>query len=138
MDKRVKNAIIFAGGVGLGAIAGGVGVAYKLVTSKTIGRALAKVVLEEMFWESDKVENSRHRYGFVFDFDSRKEAEDTLDKIIDVLETYDVVTVADVLDILGQSSGHQDDVYGWVTSSRFEVYRTNNGYRLSLPKPSFI
>ena len=138
MDNRVKNAIIFAGGVGIGAITGGIAVMYKLMSSKAFSRALAKMVLEEMFEEPVEVKHSRHSYGFFFDFDSRSEAENVLNQIIEVLETYEVVTVSDVLHIVGQSSEHRDDVYGWITSNRFNVYKTDNGYRLSLPKPSFV
>lgn len=69
---------------------------------------------------------------------SRADAEEVLDSMNEMLDLYDIVSVADLYDLVGIEGQHTDNNYGWTDLSRATVVRTSDGYLLKLPKPSPI
>lgn len=76
---------------------------------------------------------SSHRYIEEPVFGSRVEANKVLDSMIDILEKYGVVTVADFHDLCDITSNYIDNQYGWVNLKEAEIIRIRARYKLSLP-----
>lgn len=76
-----------------------------------------------------------------FDFDSiawesRGEAEEILDLLIDVIEEDGEVTVGTFYDLAGVDCDYTADDYGWTNLSRANAVKTRYGdYILNLPRP---
>lgn len=70
--------------------------------------------------------------------DNRGEAEDVLDRMEELIDTYGIVSVADYYDLVGESCAYTDNKYGWTTLRTAEVVRVRDGYRISLPRPKPI
>lgn len=68
----------------------------------------------------------------------RSDAEQVLDGLVDILDQYDAVSVADLYEMIGMESSHVHNKYGWENLSRAEVLRVREGYLLSLPRPIVI
>lgn len=67
-------------------------------------------------------------------FETRAEAEDVLDSMIDLMQRYHQVTVADLFDAAGVSgNGYTDNSYGWTDLSSAAIVKDRRGYLLSLP-----
>lgn len=81
----------------------------------------------------DRRKSTNYHYSDII-IDSRGEAEEVLSRMGEIIEEYDVVSVADLYDLLGVPSNYTDNKYGWTNISRAEVERTRDGYRLKLPK----
>lgn len=69
---------------------------------------------------------------------SRVEAEETLSQMFDILEKFEAVTVADLWEILGQTSQYTDNRYGWTDLRGSTVSRVRGGYLLDLPRPELL
>ena len=78
------------------------------------------------------------RTGYSYDdikLESRGEAEAVLRHMGDLIETYGVVSVADLYDLVGESHNYTDNKYGWTNLRNAEPVRARGGgYLLSLPK----
>lgn len=66
---------------------------------------------------------------------TREDAENVLDSMMDILRQYEVVSVADVYDLVGIESNYTDNNYGWTRLGSARVVRTRNGWELDLPRP---
>ena len=85
----------------------------------------------------DRPARSRGRYGYDYDdiiLDTRKEAEEVLDRMDDLIDNYGVVSVADLYDLVGISGNYTDNKYGWTNLRNADVQRVRDGYLLKLPK----
>ena len=85
----------------------------------------------------DRPARSRGRYGYDYDdiiLDTRKEAEEVLDRMDDLIDSYGVVSVADLYDLVGISGNYTDNKYGWTNLRNADVQRVRDGYLLKLPK----
>lgn len=74
-----------------------------------------------------------------YDFDaivleSRGEAEEVLDRLCELIDTYKVASVADLYDLVGVDFEYTDNKYGWTNLRNSEVIRVRDGYTLKLPK----
>lgn len=80
-------------------------------------------------------ENSRddYRYDDII-LDNRGEAEEVLSGMVDILDRYHVVSIADLYDLVGLSSRSTDHNYGWTNLSSASTARVKDGYLLKLPK----
>lgn len=67
-------------------------------------------------------------------FDTRGEVERILDRMDDLLDTYNAVTVADFYELAGVTVNPTDYNYGWVNLSRASIQRTREGYIINLPR----
>ena len=89
--------------------------------------------------ESERPLRVRNRYA-VRDmiFDDRGSAEKVLDNMRDLIMANKAVSVADFLDMTGNDSNYTDCKYGWVDLRNVGVYRTDDGYRIDLPRPELL
>lgn len=83
--------------------------------------------------------NISHRARAVHDFDeilieTRGEAEEVLDRLQDLIDNYEMATVADLYDLVGITGTYTDDKWGWVDIRTASVHQVRNGYLLNLPK----
>ena len=67
--------------------------------------------------------------------DSRGEAEDVLSRMNDLIDTYRIVSVADLYDLVGLTCDYTAQKYGWTNLRNAEVVRVRDGFMLKLPKP---
>ena len=70
--------------------------------------------------------------------ESRGEAEDVLDNLVELIQTYNVVSVADYYDMVGIESNFTDNKYGWTNLREATVDRVRRGYCIKLPRPKEI
>lgn len=66
--------------------------------------------------------------------ETRGEAERVLDQMQEVIETYGMVSVADLYDSVGLTGDYTDNKYGWTNIRNAEAIRVRDGYALRLPK----
>lgn len=82
-------------------------------------------------------DTTRTRSGYSYDdivLESRGEAEDVLSRMDELVETYGVVAVADLYDLVGITGEYTDNKYGWTNIRNAEVIRVRDGYMLKLPR----
>ena len=80
---------------------------------------------------------SRTRTGYSHDdiiLETRGEAEEVLDRMNELIDTYGIVSVADMYDLVGISCNYTDNKYGWTNIRNAEPIRVRDGYMLKLPK----
>lgn len=70
--------------------------------------------------------------------DSRAEAQGVLDQLFTLVDDYDVATVADLYEMVGQTGSFTDEKWGWVDVRGASVTRVKGGYLLDLPRPEPI
>ena len=72
-------------------------------------------------------------------FETRGAAEDGLDELNAILDTYKVVRVADLYDFAQLTPPHTSNKYGWTSLRNAEVIRLNGGgYIIKLPRACAI
>lgn len=87
----------------------------------------------------DDINHSRPRYSYDdVILDTRGEAEEVLTRMDEILDTYGVVSVADLYDLVGISGSYPDNKYGWTNLKNAEPIRVRDGYLLKLPKAAPI
>ena len=64
---------------------------------------------------------------------SREEANLVLERLIDIVDKYEVASLADLYDLIGQPSSPIDNKWGWTYLNTAEIRQTRNGYLLELP-----
>lgn len=64
---------------------------------------------------------------------TREEAELVVERLNDVLDTYDVVSLADLYDMLGLATSHIDNKWGWTVIRSIPIRQIRQGYLLELP-----
>lgn len=93
---------------------------------------------------SDRDRRDEYRYirsGYSYDdvlLPTRGDAEEVLDAMGALIETYGVVSVADMYDLVGVTCNYTDNKYGWTNIRNAEPVRVRDGYILKLPKPGPI
>ena len=81
------------------------------------------------------------RSGYSFDdivIPSRREADEVLEKMDEIIDRYDIVSVSDYYDLVGETGNYTDNKYGWSSLRTAEVVRVRDGYIIKLPKPKVI
>lgn len=82
---------------------------------------------------------SRNRFDYDdIVFETRGEAESVRRQMLDVIDRYGFVTVADMYDMAGITPPYTSNNYGWVSIRSAEAVRVRDGYVLKLPKASPI
>ncbi len=72
-------------------------------------------------------------------FESRGEAEEVLSSLVDIVNDYEIATVADFYDLVGITGSFTDNKYGWSNFQGVTVSRARGGgYVINLPRPIFI
>ena len=109
-------------------------------TGRSRRKSNASVVSYRNYYDSRREErysSSRTRTGYSYDdvvLETRGEAEDVLSRMDELIDTYGVVSVADLYDLVGISCNYTDNKYGWTNLRNAEPVRVRDGYMLKLPK----
>ncbi|HVI79595.1 MAG TPA: hypothetical protein VM715_15800 [Candidatus Acidoferrum sp.] len=78
---------------------------------------------------------ARHDFGEI-ELQSRRDAEDVIDRMFDVLSRYGSVTVATLYELTGIQTSHTDEKWGWTSLTGAKAISQRNGrYLLDLPDP---
>lgn len=75
--------------------------------------------------------------GYSYDdivLSSRGDAEEVLSQMNDLIDTYSIVSVGDLYDLVGMTGNYTDNRYGWTNLRTAEVVRTRDGWMLKLPR----
>ena len=68
-----------------------------------------------------------------FILSSREEAELVLERMNDIIETYEVVSVADLNDLVGFPTSYVDNKWGWSYLGDVQIHQVREGYLINLP-----
>lgn len=83
--------------------------------------------------------DNRMRNGYSYDdivLDNRGDAEMIIRQLDDLMETYKVVRVADLYDMVGMVHNYTDNNYGWTNIRNAEAVRLRDGrYMVKMPRP---
>lgn len=71
-------------------------------------------------------------------FDTRKEAQDVLDEMVDYLMKYEKVSVSRLYDFCGITPPISSNKFGWYSLAGSETVTVGDGYGLRLPEPKPI
>lgn len=85
------------------------------------------------------VRRSKYDFSNII-INTARDAEDLLDSMQNLIDTYDAVSVQDFYDLIDQPqmSDYTDDDFGWTSLGGADVVRTHGGYYLDLPRPKPI
>lgn len=75
--------------------------------------------------------------GYSYDdiiLNTRGEAEDVLSRMDELIETYGLVRVADLYDLVGITGNFTDNKYGWTNIRNASVVRVKDGYMVKMPR----
>lgn len=85
-------------------------------------------------YESRSTIASRYNFDDIT-IESKAEAEEVLERMDELLDTYGMVSVADLCELVGISSEYTDNKYGWTSLRNAKVVRLRgNEYMLDLPR----
>lgn len=88
----------------------------------------------------DKPNDREHNRRSSFDYDdillaSRGEAESILDRMDELISTYDVVSVADFYELADiTNENYMNNKYGWKDIRNAKIVRTRDGYMIRMPR----
>jgi hypothetical protein len=107
------------------------------------GSPAAKVNYRQYFRDRDDPDYNRPRaqaqYGYDdIIFETRGDAEEVLYRMQELLERFDVVSVADLFDMAGISCNYTDNKYGWTDLRNAHVTRIRDGYVIDLPRATSL
>jgi len=84
---------------------------------------------------TSKPARARHSFDEL-ELDTRQGAEEVIDRMMDILSQWEVVSVADLYALVGFEVTHTDYKWGWTDLGGAGVDRTRSGgYLLNLPQP---
>ena len=69
---------------------------------------------------------------------TRTEAESVLSRMYDLIENYNMVTVAEFYSLVGISAEFTDENWGWRDLRSANIQHIRDGFRINLPKPEEI
>lgn len=77
--------------------------------------------------------SSRYSYDDII-LDSRGEAEDVLSRMDEIMDTYGLVRVTDLYDLVGITGNYTDNKYGWTNIRSADIVRVRDGYMIKMPR----
>jgi len=96
---------------------------------------LRNVVVNNMVTKYNKTSINRHNGGIEdIVFDTRSDAQEVLNQLDDLMTTYQLVSVADLYNLIGKTNSFTDNKYGWIDLKKAHVRRIRSGYSIDLPK----
>lgn len=91
------------------------------------------------YYDRDKsVQTQTKPSSYSFDqvvMNSRGDAEQVLDNLIDMTREYKAASVGDFCDLVGIDNNFTDYKYGWTNLSKTTISRTRDGYIIDFPTP---
>ncbi len=67
--------------------------------------------------------------------ETRVEAEETIDSLFELVSTYEVATMRDLLSLVGEPHNTTDEDWGWTDLRGARVHKVRGGYLIDLPRP---
>lgn len=67
-------------------------------------------------------------------FERAQDAELVLEELVNTIDQYGVVSVADFYDLIGKATHFTDNEYGWMDLGSARTRRTSGGYVIDLPR----
>lgn len=64
---------------------------------------------------------------------SKSDAEAVVEGLINIVDKYEIASVADLYELLGLPSSHVDNKWGWTHLSGVDVQQVREGYQISFP-----
>lgn len=80
---------------------------------------------------------NRHEFDDIF-LDSKAEARDVLNNLMDLVEDYGRASVEDFYDLVGITSQYTDSRWGWTDLRNAYIENTRNGWIIRLPRTVVI
>lgn len=80
---------------------------------------------------------ARHDFSEII-LATRVEADEVIERMYDLYNRYELVTVADLYNLVGEPPEYTDDKWGWTEMNGIEVRRVRSGYLLELPRPTSL
>lgn len=74
-----------------------------------------------------------HDFGEIL-IQDRGEAEEVIDRLVDLIDRFNVATVSDLFELVGVSAEYSDEKWGWYNLASARAVRTRDGYLLDLPR----
>lgn len=74
-----------------------------------------------------------HDFGEII-IPDRGEAEEVIDRLVDLIDRFGVATISDLYDLVGVTSDYADEKWGWYNLASARAVRTRDGYLLDLPR----
>ena len=95
------------------------------------------------YYQDDRRDYARPRTQSQYSYDdivfkNRGDAEEVLYRMEELLERFEVVSVADLFDMAGVSCNYTDNKYGWTDLRDAYVKRVSDGYIISLPRATTL
>lgn len=109
-------------------------------TARKSGSGASKISYRDYYGKKDedrRYSSTQTRSGYGYNdvtVDTRGEAEEVLMRMDELIETYGVVRVADLYDLVGITGEYTDNKYGWTNVRNAEVIRVREGYLIRMPK----
>lgn len=99
----------------------------------------SKVSYRDYYERRDEPRNYTSGRRSVYNYDdiivaTRGEAENVIENLLDIIEEYGMVSVADLYDLVGITGQYTDHKYGWTNLRNADYVRVRDGYLLKLPK----
>lgn len=144
MNKYVKGAMVFVGGMIGGFVLCGtitINAALKsddfreFITRKIsdkISDKISKWLWGESSEHGTDVKQAKNRRTDII-YESLGSANEVLHNMMDIIDKYGYVTVADMLDLSGKPCSYIDNRYGWVDLRAASIVSTRDGYIIDLP-----
>lgn len=82
-------------------------------------------------------ERSSYSYNDLI-FNNRGDAEVVLERMYELLDRFEAVSVADLFDLAGESSNYTDNKYGWTNLDEARVQGVREGYIIQLPRATTL
>lgn len=92
---------------------------------------------EEPRREMSRRSRSIHNFDEIV-LDSRAEATEVLDNLQNLINQYEVATVADLYSMVGVTGDFTDEKWGWFNLEDSEIRHSRGGYLLDLPRPENV
>ena len=102
-------------------------------------RSTADRVSYRNYYDRDSRPVRTSSYSSSYDYDdiilgTRGEAEDVLMRMDEIMDTYRLVRVADLYDLVGVTAPPTANAYGWTNIRNAEVVRVRDGYMIKMPR----
>lgn len=76
---------------------------------------------------------TNRREGNQIIFANREEAELVLERLLDIINQFDVASLADLYDLVGLPTTHVDNKWGWTFMPGVQIRQVREGFLLDLP-----
>lgn len=90
--------------------------------------------------ERPQARRSKSRSSEEFVLETRQEAEEVVDKLLYIAQSYGAATMSDFYDLIGETGSYTDDKWGWDETAIADasIERVRGGYVCVMDRPEFL